>query len=289
MGFDINGIRLLINAKQHNVNFEKSITIGRQSMHVAEKDLHELLTKSKLRTIKLEEYFESFFELLGAKTTESLDASQYEGATKVHDMNLQIPDEYRSKYTLVVDGGSLEHIFNFHVAIKNCMELIETNGHYIGITPTNNFFGHGFYQFSPELYYRVFSESNGFRIKKMFFYIDQKNGKTPIYEVSDPNDVKSRVTLQNSYPSYLFIIAQKTEQKEIFKKVPQQSDYENILWTNSPSEKKITAMRPVDLLRRLLPARIKKKVSKIRSSYRLLFQPTGISKSGFFRKSNVGI
>ena len=29
-------------------------------------------------------------------------------------------------------------------------------------TPANNMMGHGFYQFSPELMYRIFAEANGF-------------------------------------------------------------------------------------------------------------------------------
>src|SRR5438477_418150 len=79
-----------------------------------------------------------------------------------HDMNEPIPDKFKETYTAVLDGGSLEHVFNFPVAIKNCMEMVKVGGHYLAITPANNFFGHGFYQFSPELYFTVLSKENGF-------------------------------------------------------------------------------------------------------------------------------
>lgn len=289
MGLDINGIRLLLNAKQLNINFEKVITIGRQGMNVREKDFHELLIKSELKAIKLERYFESFFELLGAKTIDSLDASNYEGATIIHDMNLPLPAKYKGLYTLVVDGGSLEHIFNFPIAIKNCMELIENNGYYIGITPANNFFGHGFYQFSPELYYRVFSESNGFKVIKMYFYIDQKNGKTPVFEISDPNDVKSRVNMQNSYRSYLFVIAQKIEEKEIFKKIPQQSDYEHIVWKHLPYNKTSLRAKSYGFLKRLIPANFRNIAHQIKVRYKLLFQSIGLFNSEFFKETKEKI
>jgi hypothetical protein len=292
MGFDINGIRLLLNAKQLGVNFEKVITIGRQGMHLKESDFHKLLINSKLKPIKLEKHFESFFELLGAKTTNSLDASHYEGASIVHDMNLPLPAKYKGRYTLVVDGGSLEHIFNFPIAIKNCMELIENDGFYIGITPTNNFLGHGFYQFSPELYYRVFNETNGFKVLKMYIYIDQRNGKTSIFEVSDPNDVRSRVTLQNSHPTYLFVIAQKTEEKEIFKKTPQQSDYENIVWKRSSNEGTTPKVKSFPFLRRLFPVYIKNKVNQVVigfKRFKLFFQSKEIPQNNFFRKTREKI
>lgn len=293
MGFDINGIRLLINAKQLNINFEKVITIGRQSMYVKENALHELLTKSNLEKINFDTYFESFLELLGAKTIDSLDASHYEGATVIHDMNLPLPGAYKGKYTLVIDGGSLEHIFNFPVAIKNCMELIEKKGYYIGITPTNNFLGHGFYQFSPELYYRVFSESNGFRVIKMYFYIDQKNGKTPVFEILDPNSVKERVTMQNSHPSYLFVIAQKFEDREIFKEIPQQSDYENIVWKGLSHGNSAPRLKSTNPIKQLIPVIIKEKINlfrkRIQRRYNLFFRPTGISSPEFIKETKEKI
>lgn len=293
MGFDINGIRLLINAKQLNINFEKVITIGRQGMDVSENSFYQLLAKSNLEKIKFDKYFEPFLQLLGAKITHSLDASGYEGATIIHDMNLPLSAQYKGKYTLVVDGGSLEHIFNFPVAIKNCMDLIEEKGYYIGITPTNNFFGHGFYQFSPELYYRVFSESNGFKMIKMYFYIDQKNGKTPVFEILDPNSVSQRITLQNSQPSYLFVIAQKVEDREIFKEIPQQSDYQNIVWKGLAKAPNVPKFKSINYLKRLIPASFKHKIYQFKSSiqrrYNLVFQPTGISSREFIKETNEEI
>src|SRR5437762_12288642 len=86
-------------------------------------------------------YAEEFLKYLGAKTVHSLDNSDYEGATHVHDMNKPIPGHLKAQYSVVLDGGSLEHIFNFPVAIQNCMEMVQVGGHYLGITPTNNFVG----------------------------------------------------------------------------------------------------------------------------------------------------
>ena len=78
-------------------------------------------------------------------------------------MNLPIGDDLKRKFSVVIDGGTLEHVFNFPVAIKNCMQMLDVGGHFFVHTMANNFMGHGFYQFSPELFYRVFSPENGFR------------------------------------------------------------------------------------------------------------------------------
>lgn len=286
MGFDINGVKLLIKAKNLDVNFDKVITIGRQGLHLRDRELQNMLRRAGFSNgegdniFMNNNYAEPFLKLLGAKITDSLDASDYEGATVIHNLNLAISNDLKSKYTLVIDGGSLEHVFNFPVAIKNCMDLIQPNGYYIGITPANNFFGHGFYQFSPELYYRIFSPSNGFRFVKMYFYINRKGGS--IYEVSDPLDVHQRITMVNSYPSYLFIIAQKIEEKEVFSQMPLQSDYEHISW----KEKTSATTKPKILMIQLMPKFVQTAILTLYQFAQTFkrYRPTGISNPRFIKK-----
>ena len=97
-------------------------------------------------------YAEKLFEFLGAEEVVAIDNSSYEGAGIVADMNAPINASLKDRFSAIIDGGCLEHVFNFPQAIRNCMEMLSVGGHFIGITPANNFCGHGFYQFSPELY-----------------------------------------------------------------------------------------------------------------------------------------
>ena len=60
-------------------------------------------------------------------------------------MNEAIPDSLKGKFSCVLDGGTLEHVFNFPQAIKNAMEIVAIGGHFLGVVPANNFSGHGFY------------------------------------------------------------------------------------------------------------------------------------------------
>ena len=73
-------------------------------------------------------------------------------------MNNPIDTVHHEKYDVVIDGGSLEHIFNFPVAISNCMMSLKKGGSLFMFTTCNNHTGHGFYQFSPELMYRIFQK-----------------------------------------------------------------------------------------------------------------------------------
>jgi hypothetical protein len=235
MGLNIHSSNFILRAKKLGANFTNTVTIGRQSMYLPEEDLIKLLADYNYSSYDAhsiltndEGYSDSFFKMLGAKTIDSIDASVYENATIQHDMNIEIPSNLKERYTTLVDGGTLEHIFNVPIAIKNYMELLQIGGHIICNVPTNNFLGHGFYQFSPELFFSVFSEPNGFQIIKMIFFIDHP--KANWYEIKNPADVKDRIILSNFYPSYLLILAQRINNCPIFKTIPQQSDYKNQRW-----------------------------------------------------------
>ena len=83
--------------------------------------------------------------------------------------------------------------------------------------------GHGFYQFSPELVYRVFCESNGFQIVTVLLQEEVRGGRT--YVVADPAAVGKRVQVTNRLPTTLGTIARKVTSSPIFSTPPQQSSY----------------------------------------------------------------
>ncbi len=239
MGFDTNGTRFLLTARSNGVSFRKTAMLGRQKMHLHPGDLANLLTSfgfdngNDLAPGILEEderFAEPFLRLLGAEEIASVDASPYENASLIHDMNEPVPDSYKGLYSVVIDGGTLEHVFNFPVAIRNAMEMICVGGHYLGITPANNFMGHGFYQFSPELYFRVFCPANGFVTEHMFIFEDVPNAQW--VKLTDPDILGKRLEMVNSRPAYLIVQARRTSETTIFQNTPQQSDY-SATWKNA--------------------------------------------------------
>ncbi len=235
MGLDVNGINFLLHARRQGVSFRSTATIGRQQLLLGETDLKKCLRQFRFEIgvedvnhtfFGRENYAEGFIQFLGAEEVVSFDASDYENASIVHDFNFPIPDEFKDRFSVVLDGGTLEHIFNFPTAIKNSMEMLSVGGHFLAITPANNHLGHGFFQFSPELFFRIFSEQNGFDLQQLMIF--EETPGSPWYEVSDPMVVKERVTLINSHPTMLLIIAKKIKTVEIFSSMPQQSDYEAV-------------------------------------------------------------
>jgi SAM-dependent methyltransferase len=183
-------------------------------------------------------YADEFFRYLGAKEIISADRSNYEGATLLHDLNRPFPGSLRSSFDLVMDGGTLEHIFDFPSALRHCLELVSVGGHFITITPANQWMGHGFYQFSPELYFRVFNADNGFVLRKIVLFECMKIDAT-FYEVKDPAIIGRRVQLNSPKLVMLAVLARKTAEVPIFARPPQQSDYAAV-WNEHQEKEKIT-------------------------------------------------
>lgn len=222
MGMDSNSVKALVWLYRRGVKFGSVACLGRQGLHVDSQTLQRLL--AGIGAPPAGEYSEELFKLLGASSVESFDASDYERATHVHDFNLAIPREFHERYDTVLDGGSLEHIFNVTAALANCMAMVKSGGYYIGFTPANNFFGHGFYQFSPEFYFRAFTPANAFAIEHVIAYEDRPGAAW--FGVADPAEVRERTVLVNGRLTYLLVVARKLRScTEFFSRAPQQSDY----------------------------------------------------------------
>lgn len=230
MGLDINSVQFLIAARKKGARFDRTLMLGRHSLNVFPRTLATVLERNGFSSERCRlpsAYAEPFFETLGAARVESMDNSDFEGAQFIHDLNQPLPVEWREQFDVVFDGGTLEHVFNFPTALRNAMELLKPGGRLFIHNCANNLCGHGFYQFSPELFYRALGPENGFEVERMVIHRVGPYGNW--YEVSDPNAIRSRVELITFTPMHLLVQAKRTEVKSIFAQPPQQSDY-TALW-----------------------------------------------------------
>lgn len=242
MGIDLHNLHFLAHAQDLGVSFERTVGIGRQAVFVDALPLQRFQARRGLPALQepprpagAPRYFELLMrQWLGASVVDSVDASPYEQARLIHDMNLPWPERFaaeRGSFDAVLDFGCLEHVFNFPVAWRNCVELCRVGGHLLHALPANNLSGHGFYQFSPELFFNLYRPENGFELKALFFAL--KAEPRSWWRVADPMAVRRRVNLCNGHEVYLLALACK--QREIGPlPAPQQSDYAQDEWLRSP-------------------------------------------------------
>lgn len=262
MGFDVAMVQLLCCAKSIGVDFAETITIGRQTINEDPVGFASALTavgiSKDAQNIRKGEFAEPLLNLLGAKDVCSLDASDYEQATYVWDLNEPCPAHFNQKFSLVIDGGTLEHVFNLPQALKNCMAMVRVGGHFIQVTTANNFMGHGFWQLSPEAIYRVFSKNNGFSVRAVFLREYVAGGAW--YQVTDPATCGGRVQLINFRPTYICTIAKRLADDRVFAEWPQQSDYVEKWKQTDAAPNSATSQSLSRSIRNMVPRPIKKLV-----------------------------
>src|SRR5260370_25110422 len=98
--------------------------------------------------------------------------------------------------------------------------MVRVGGHIMMRTPSNNQCGHGFYQFSPELFFRIFTPVNGFELVRIYMVYKKQH-----YHVVDPASLHGRVELISSDSAFLMINARKIGEGPEIIVAPQQSDY----------------------------------------------------------------
>jgi hypothetical protein len=256
-------------AKASGVSFDRSATLGHQELSASAGDVSRAFTSAGLSLSTSDasglikrsgRWVDGVLRHLGAQSVDSIDVSDYESCTILHDLNQELPADLEGRFSMLLDVGTLEHVFDFPTAIRSCMRMVEVGGHLLLVTPTNNEAGHGFYQFSPELLFRVLAPAYGYEIEDMLLLELGRRGAS-WFRVTDPQTVESRAQFVSRAVTYLFVLARRVGPVPTFDPAPQQSDYVSAWregwWkptqnASRPAESSILAF--VRRIRRQLPA-----------------------------------
>ena len=215
MGIDTPALKHFLHCKQYG-SFNKTLTLGRQQ--ILTNDIKNILGISTNYELYCENLLKNCF---GSTDVDSIDNSDYEGATIVFDLNKKIKDNTIEKYDTIIDCGTLEHIYHITNALYNVSKLCNIGGQIIHVLPANNFCGHGFWQLSPELFFSLYSEKNGYKNTEVFI-IDTHNS----YEIQKltPPENGNRIMIDSTTPIYVAVRTVLGDKRFSHSDV-QQSDY----------------------------------------------------------------
>jgi hypothetical protein len=217
MGIDIHALNFLrYVAKKRKLG--RVATIGRQSLLVPRRELARVLGVSWTDS-SFGLYSEGLLKKhFGATLVDSYDYSGYEGATHVVDLGRPIVPE--QQYDTIIDCGTAEHVFDVPQVLRNLSSLCAPGGQIIHVLPANNFCGHGFWQFSPELFFSLYSDASGYSGTEVF--LADLRDKDKWFEVEQPKNGR-RAEVTSSGP--LYVMCMTTKLGELFPEDIQQSDY----------------------------------------------------------------
>lgn len=239
MGIDSHSLQLLRYAREKFGELGATITLGRLAVLLGPKAARKWAGTSggAWCEVLLKEKF-------GATHVDSIDNSGYEGATIVADFNHPIPAQLAGQYDTVLDFGCTEHIFDVAQSLRNISALCRVGGRILHCVPSNGCCGHGFYQFSPELFWTWYSQANCYADTEVFLadLCDTKYW----YRVPPPADGK-RINVRSSNDLYVLAATRRTGE---ITQAAQQSDYA-FTWSQSSGEApvhkpgKLAALREV--------------------------------------------
>jgi hypothetical protein len=232
VGIGYHAFQFLRFAAKH-AHFGRVATIGRQELGLDKRHICRLLD---VPAYQQDKYCESLLlRHFGAMSVESWDCSAYEGATHIADMNKPLRGQV-PVYDTVIDGGSLEHVYNVSQALFNVSQLCREGGQILHISPGNNCCGHGFWQFSPELFFSLYCESNGYLETRVFLTNEYRTDVW--YEVRKPEHGE-RANVISFTPTY--VLCRTVKAREHHHEGVQQSDYVHVWQQNDAAQPAVKA------------------------------------------------
>lgn len=159
----------------------------------------------------------TFFKVLGISEVLTIDIPGCEHEPElIHDLNQPLPEHYVDRFNLILDPGTIEHVFDAKTGFTNIVRALKVGGTIIQQVPVYSYNG-GYYSINPNVLNDFYRE-NGFSELKTFIIMWDRyhayTGKHRCYEYNDEL-LSSRHALadydQCRFSPHVLFIARKTE------------------------------------------------------------------------------
>ena len=181
MGIPRAAVKLLLDEAVRQRFSGSIVTLGRQHVYVTADEVRRMATERgvALRHVPEELHREPklaargfvsddcLFGMLGFEKVVRVDYSDYEAPDEILDLNSsQTPARLERAFDVVLDFGTIEHIFDIAAALRHCCRMVRPGGRIIHLTPSSNCVEHGFFSVSPTLFSDFYSAS-GFDVDRV--------------------------------------------------------------------------------------------------------------------------
>jgi hypothetical protein len=161
---------------------------------------------------------DTFFKCLGISEITSVDIPGCEHQPDlVHDWNDPLPQHFINRFSLVIDPGTIEHVFDIKTGLVNIVRALKIGGVIIQQVPIYSYNG-GYYSINPNVL-NDFYTANGFSELKTFIIMWDRFhpyiGKNRCYAYSE-NILGTRHALSDSdqcrFSPHMLFFARKTKE-----------------------------------------------------------------------------
>lgn len=189
MGLTITSLKYILQKKKKYGFSGPVLTLGNQDIYATGEDIRKWAeeynielnnpgktlysTSSDVPKINKEAsqyiHAKTFFEFLGISEENyyDIDKFPFDKPRIIHDLQDPINPKFHDFFNLIIDAGTMEHIFDVRAVMENLAKMTKIGGYVLQFIPAQNFLNHGFYQFSPTFFYDFYT-SNGFEITESY-------------------------------------------------------------------------------------------------------------------------
>ncbi len=146
---------------------------------------------------------------LGFARSTSIDLFEDEGPDRIVDLAEPMPSDFTGAFDAFLDAGTLEHVFDVRASLSGLMSCLKVGGIAMHLSPLAGFENHGFYQFGPKLFARLYA-ANGFReLQAWAIHLTEDDNRACVEPILD-HDAPLRFN-NSAYRSLLLYSARRTE------------------------------------------------------------------------------
>ena len=250
MGLARAAVHLLMTEASRRPFSGSIVTLGRQHVYVTADETVAMASEQgvRLASIPVELHRERslskqgfvsddwLLKSLGFDEIVRVDYSGYESSEVIFDLNnSETPQALLNRFDLVLDSGTLEHVFDIAAGLRHCVRMVRSNGRVIHLTPSSNCVEHGFYSVSPTLFADFYAAS-GFAVNRVWLCecpIDLPRGVWQIYDYATASE--RFISLGQLSDKIWFTFSVATAGQSVAPKIPQQWIYTQT-WSKAASE-----------------------------------------------------
>ncbi len=125
------------------------------------------------------------YRALGFGESTSIDLFPGESPDRIVDLGAPLPDDMKGRFNAFLDSGTLEHVFDVRTACTGLINALRVGGVAIHISPFGGFENHGFYQFGPKFFARLYAANGFHQMQSWVIGLTEDDNRGSVVPVAD--------------------------------------------------------------------------------------------------------
>lgn len=125
------------------------------------------------------------YRAVGFDGSTSIDLFPGESPDRIVDLSAPFPSDMEGRFDAFLDSGTLEHVFDVRTACTGLINSLRIGGIAMHISPFGGFENHGFYQFGPKFFARLYAANGFHEMQSWIIGLTEDDNRGTVVPVAD--------------------------------------------------------------------------------------------------------